>query len=66
MKVNMSDENRNQDFLDQYPEIPGYPHFYLLEQDGTFLHSQGTAELESGPGYDEQKFLQFLDTWKPE
>lgn len=64
MKVNMSDENDNEEFLSNYPEVPAYPHFFVLESDGTFLHSQGTAELESGQGYDETVFLEFLDKWK--
>ena len=64
MKVNKSDENDNTDFLSKYPEIPGYPHFFVLDQDGTFLHSQGTGELESGQGYDEEVFLSFLKKWK--
>ena len=39
--------------------------FFVLDQDGTFLHSQGTAELESGRGYNEEVFLAFLNQWKP-
>ena len=65
MKVNYSDENRNTEFLASYPTVPAYPHFFVLESDGTFLHSQGTAELEEGRGYNEQVFLAFLDKWKP-
>jgi len=65
MKVNFSSENRNTEFLKNYPKVPGYPHFFVLESDGTFLHSQGTADLEEGKGYNEQIFLEFLDKWKP-
>jgi hypothetical protein len=65
MKVNTSDENNNAEFLSDYPEIPAYPHFFVLDQDGTFLHSQGTGELESGRGYNEESFLAFLNAWKP-
>ncbi len=61
----MSDENNNAEFLSEYPEIPGYPHFFVLDQDGTLLHSQGTGELESGRGYDEDLFIAFLNAWKP-
>lgn len=64
LKVNHGDANNNEAFLSKYPEIPGYPHFFLLESDGSFLHSQGTAELEEGRGYDEGVFLAFLKEWK--
>lgn len=64
MKVNYSDENENRVFLANYPDVPAYPHFFVLESDGTFLHSQGTAELEEGRGYSERTFLAFLDEWK--
>lgn len=63
VKVNMSDENDNLDFLSQFPEIPGYPHLFVLENDGSFLHSQGTGELEQGRGYDVEKIMQFLKEW---
>lgn len=65
MKVNYGDGNNNEEFLANYPKVPAYPHFFVLESDGTFLHSQGTAELEEGKGYNEQVFLVFLDKWKP-
>ena len=51
LKVNFSPENQNRSFLRRYPRIPGYPHIFVLESDGRFLHSQGTAELESGRSY---------------
>ena len=63
LKVNMSTENRNDAFLKQYPRIPGYPHLYVLEKDGSFLHSQGTAELESGSSYSAEKMRAFLNKW---
>ena len=65
MKVNYSEENRNEHFLADYPKVPAYPHLFVLDSDGSFLHSQGTAELEKGRGYDEKVFLDFLDKWKP-
>lgn len=65
MKVNMSSENRNEGFLADYPDVPAYPHFFVLDFDGSFLHSQGTAELEEGKGYDEAVFVAFLEKWSP-
>lgn len=65
MKVNYSEDNRNEAFLKAYPKVPAYPHFFVLERDGSFLHSQGTAELEEGRGYNEKVFLSFLTRWLP-
>lgn len=64
-KVNYSEENRNQDFLSKYPAIKGYPHIFVLESDGTLLHSQNTADLEEGKGYSEKAMLEFLAKWAP-
>jgi len=65
VKVNYSKENENKEFLARYPKIPGYPHFFVLDTDGTFLYSQGTGELESGQGHDHDKVLAFLKKWAP-
>lgn len=65
LKVNMSKENDNAGFLSQYPEIPGYPHLFVLDSDGAFLHSQNTALLEENKSYSVEKLQSFLDTWKP-
>lgn len=64
MKVNYSEENRNEEFLAQYPKVPGFPHLYVLRSDGALLFSQPTAELESGSSYDEEAMLTFLERWK--
>jgi hypothetical protein len=50
-------------FLEQYPRVEAYPHLFVLEPDGTFLHSQGTSELELEKGYNEEVFCQFLNDW---
>ena len=64
MKVNYSEENRNEEFLSLYPKIPGYPHLYVLRSDGALLFSKSTAELEAGDSYDEALVLAFLERWK--
>ena len=67
VKVNVSDENMNEEFLSQFPEVGGYPHIYILESDGTFLHSQDTAELEDGNiSYVPEVFMTFLQEWAPQ
>lgn len=65
LKINMSEENENKEFLAKYPVAAGYPHLYVLEKDGTFLHSQGTAELEEVKSYNKQRFTGFLTKWSP-
>ncbi|MDP6424112.1 MAG: hypothetical protein QGG14_05180 [Planctomycetota bacterium] len=64
MKVNYSGENKNETFLATYPKVPAYPHYFVLDTDGTYLHSQGTGELEKGRSYDEDVFAAFLTRWK--
>ncbi|MGI8556090.1 MAG: thioredoxin family protein [Pyrinomonadaceae bacterium] len=46
VKINMSEENENKEFLAKYPPIAGYPHLFVLETNGSLLHSQDTAQLE--------------------
>lgn len=66
VKINYSEENKNEALLSEYPEIPGYPHFFVLDKNGDFLHSQGTAELEKEKSYDAGKILAFLKKWSNE
>lgn len=66
IKVNYSEENSNDEFLTQYPPAAGYPHFYVLDQHGNFLHSQNTADLEEGQSYNDEVFLNFLAEWGPQ
>ncbi len=63
--VNYGSENRNEAFLGQYPAIRAYPHLFVLESDGSFLHSQGTGELEEGRGYNDERMWAFLREWAP-
>ena len=65
MKVTYEDGQKNEAFLSKYPAINGYPHLFVIDADGKLLHSQETGSLEQGKGYDQEKFLGFLDTWKP-
>jgi thiol:disulfide interchange protein len=66
VKVNVSPENMNEESLSQYPAAAGYPHIYILDSDGTFLHSQDTVELEDGNvSYVLEVFMAFLEKWAP-
>jgi len=65
VKVNDSPENKNEKVLSQFPHIKGYPHLFVLDENGKLLHSQDTGELESGDHHDFEKILAFLRTWAP-
>ncbi len=66
VKINFSEENENTNVLSRYPKIQGYPHIFILNTDGTLLHSQNTAELEEGESYNLAKYTAFLTRWGPE
>ncbi len=65
VKINFSDENPNEAVLSRYPPSEGYPHIFVLDSDGKFLHSQGTGVLESGNSYNLEKMNNFLTQWAP-
>lgn len=51
--------------LASYPAPAGYPHLYVLDAEGTVVHSQDTASLEAGQSYDVVKFIMFLNAHRP-
>jgi thiol:disulfide interchange protein len=65
VKVNFSEENKNEAVLSHYPTVNGYPHIFVLERDGKLLHSQDTGKLEEGKSYNLAKFMDFLKEWAP-
>lgn len=65
VKVNYSKENKNEKVLSRYPQIKGYPHLFVLDANGTLLHSQDTGLLEEGKGYSKEKMKEFILKWMP-
>jgi thioredoxin-related protein len=65
VKINYSDENKNEQVLSRYPPVKGYPHIFVLERDGKLLQSQDTGKLEEGKSYNLDKFMAFLKEWSP-
>jgi thiol:disulfide interchange protein len=68
VKINVSKENKNQEFLSKYPKVSGYPHLFVLARNGKLLHSQETGALEYPKnypikGHDRKKVLSFLKKW---
>lgn len=60
VKVNFSPANRNEALLARWPKVKGYPHLFVLDDQGQLVHSQPTGELEAGKSYDPRKMQAFL------
>ncbi len=63
VKVNFSEENKNESVLSKYPEIKGYPHLFVLDSKGKLLHSQDTGLLEEGDHHSPKLVTDFLKKW---
>ncbi|WP_039913304.1 thioredoxin family protein [Cellvibrio mixtus] len=64
LKVNVSDDNKNDKFISQFPEIKGYPFFAITDSSGVVIGSQNTGLLEKGKGYSAERFKEFIAKWK--
>jgi thiol:disulfide interchange protein len=60
VKVEYSKDHPNAAFLSQYPPVPDYPHFFVLDSKGTLLLSQPTRKFEQGKKYNARKIEDFL------
>lgn len=65
--LNYSRENKNSEILTEldFPQRFGFPVFVILDSEGNRIHTQNSAYLEAGEGYDDKKVLQFLKHWTP-
>ncbi len=63
--LNYSKENKNKTSLTQYefPQRFGFPVFVILDANGKRIHTQDSAMLESGDGYDSKKVTSFFKAW---
>lgn len=65
--LNYSKENYNRDLLKRfaYPQRFGFPVFIVLDGSGKQLHTQNSAYLEEGNGYNRNKVIEFFQQWAP-
>lgn len=65
VKISVSVDNQNREVLSHYPKIYGYPHFFVLDDQGNLIHSQQTSPLEMGQGntYNADRVKEFLLKW---
>ena len=63
--VNWSTENKNSDAMAYLgnPERFGFPVFVIIDGDGNVLHTQDSALLEEGKGYNKKHIMRFLTVW---
>ncbi|MCK4864651.1 MAG: thioredoxin family protein [Gammaproteobacteria bacterium] len=63
LKVNVSDENYNKEFLKVFPRPLGYPHMYVTEKNGNLLLSKDTADFFVNRKYSAKRFKAFFKHW---
>jgi len=63
LKINVSDSNENNDFMESLPPVLGYPHMYVSTAQGKMILSKDTAELLSGNNYSREQWFSFLSKW---
>lgn len=64
LKVNWSPANENVAFLSGFPRSRGYPDFFILDSNGSFLRQQDTGLLEHENDYDRTRMLAFAQRWR--
>ena len=64
LKVNVSDENDNANFLKVFPQPLGYPHMYVTEKNGKLLLSKDTADFLINKKYSSIRFKEFFERWR--
>ena len=63
VKVDVSENHPNADFLSRFPQTQGFPHIFILNSSGRLLKSEGTRQLEEGDSYNLKRFTQFLEKY---
>jgi thiol:disulfide interchange protein len=63
LKVNVSSDNDNADFMAGMPELAGYPKLFVSRANGSIIHVQDPATLVREGAYDPELVLTFLKRW---
>lgn len=63
LKVNVSDESPNTEFLSGLPALAGYPKLFVSRADGTIVHAQDPSAFVRNATYDPVLVLDFLRRW---
>jgi thioredoxin-related protein len=65
LRVYYNDENRNQAFIDRFPEFHLFPHFFIVGSDGKVLASMDADVLIKDARFDTALFAQLVEKWTP-
>jgi len=66
--LNWSRENKNEESMERlgFPGRFGYPVFVILDGKGQRIHTQNSALLEEGKGYNRKDVINFFKSWTAE
>ena len=64
LKVNVSDENDNREFLKVFPRVLGYPHIFVTESNGKLLLSKDISQFFVNGEYSVKRFKEFFKRWE--
>jgi thioredoxin-related protein len=64
LKINVSDENENAEFMASMPATNGYPHIYISSASGKLLLSKDTLEQQVDGKHQKQLWLEFVKKWQ--
>lgn len=64
LKVNVSDENTNKEFLSNFQGINGYPYIFITETNGKVIYANDMREMTIKGQPDKEKMFKFLARWK--
>lgn len=64
LKVNVSDENDNHEFLKVFPRVLGYPHIFVTESNGKLLLSKDISQFFMNGEYSVERFEAFFKRFR--
>lgn len=64
LKVNVSDENDNREFLKVFPRVLGYPHVFVTESNGKLLLSKDISQFFVKGKYSVERFEAFFKKFR--
>lgn len=64
LKVNVSEENYNADFMATMPKVAGYPQLFVARSNGSIIHIQDPSDFLVEGKYSANRVYNFLYKWK--